>query len=125
MRELFLLDPNVIFLNHGGYGACPKVVFDNYQGWQRALEMQPVAFISRRARELMRQSLAALGDFLGTAGDNLIYVTNATTGLNTVARSLKLRSGDEILTTDHEYGALELTWQYHQRERGIHIEHRH
>jgi isopenicillin-N epimerase len=124
LRDLFLLDPSVIFLNHGSFGACPKVVFDQYQGWQRALEMQPVAFLGRRAPELMHQSLAALGDFLGTAGDNLIYVPNATTGLNTVARSLRLKPGDEIVTTNHEYGALELTWQYHRRERGIQVSHR-
>jgi isopenicillin-N epimerase len=125
LRDLFLLDPKVVFLNHGSFGACPKVVFDQYQSWQRALEMQPVAFLGRRAPDLMRQSLAALGAFLGTTGDNLIYVTNTTTGLNMVARSLRLQPGDEILTTDHEYGALEMTWKYHQRERGIVMVHQH
>ena len=119
-----MLDPQVIFLNHGSFGACPKMVFDHYQGWQRALETQPVAFLGRRAPDLLRSALAELGNYLGTSGENLMFVMNATAGLNTVARSLKLHPGDEILTTDHEYGALELTWQYHQRERGIHIEHR-
>ncbi|MDQ7027053.1 MAG: aminotransferase class V-fold PLP-dependent enzyme [Anaerolineae bacterium] len=123
MRDLFLLDPKVIFLNHGSFGACPKEVFDHYQSWQRALETQPVAFLGRRAPELIQKALSDLGQYLGTSGENLVFVANATSGLNTVARSLKLSHGDEILTTDHEYGALELTWQYHQRERGIHIQH--
>lgn len=124
MRDLFLLDPTVIFLNHGSFGACPKPVFDHYQQWQRALEVQPVAFLGRRAPDLLRNALQQLGDYLGTAGENLVFVTNATAGLNMVGRSLRLHPGDEILTTDHEYGSLELTWQYIAREKGVEIVHR-
>jgi isopenicillin-N epimerase len=112
MRDLFLLDPDVIFLNHGSFGACPRPVFDEYQRWQRELERQPVEFLGRRFNGLMQQARSALGDYLGADADDLVYVTNATVGLNTVARSLELHPGDEVLTTDHEYGALDRTWRF-------------
>jgi isopenicillin-N epimerase len=112
LREQFLIDPSVTFLNHGSFGACPIPVFDEYQRWQRELELQPVAFIQRREKELLDQARADLAAYLNTEADNLVYVPNATSGLNVVARSLPLETGDEILTTDHEYGALDLTWEW-------------
>jgi len=118
MRDLFLLDPEVIFLNHGSFGACPKPVFDEYQRWQRELERQPVEFLGRRFNDLMREARSALGGYLGAAADDLVYVTNATVGLNIVARSLDLRTGDEVLSTDHEYGALDRTWRFICAKRG-------
>jgi isopenicillin-N epimerase len=112
LSELFLLDPNVVFLNHGSFGACPGPVFDAYQQWQLELERQPVEFLSRRFENLMYKARSALGHFLGADADDLVFIPNATTGLNIVARSLGLSAGDEVLTTDHEYGALDLTWQF-------------
>jgi isopenicillin-N epimerase len=112
LREDFLLDPTVTFLNHGSFGACPRVVFEEYQRWQIELERQPVDFLSRRAPGLLAEAREALAAYLHTGADNLVYVTNATTGLNVVARSLALRAGDEILATDHEYGALNMTWEF-------------
>ncbi len=111
-KELFLLDPNVIFLNHGSFGATPRPVFENYQWWQRELERQPVEFLGRRFDSLMRDARAALATYVHAGVDDLVYVPNATTGLNIVARSLPLNPGDEILTTDHEYGALDRTWRF-------------
>lgn len=118
MRNLFLLDPDVIFLNHGSFGACPKPVFEEYQRWQRELERQPVEFLGRRFNDLMQAARSALGDYLGADADDLVYVTNATVGLNIVARSLDLRPGDEVLSTDHEYGALDRTWRFLCAKRG-------
>lgn len=118
MRDLYLLDSSVVFLNHGSFGACPKPVFERYQAWQLELERQPVEFLGRRYDGLIRESLATLGEFIGTSGENLLFVPNATVGLNTVARSMKLKAGDEILTSNHEYGALDLTWQFIARETG-------
>ena len=112
MRDLFLLDPAVIFLNHGSFGACPRPVFEEYQRWQRELERQPVEFLGRRFNDLMRAARSALGDFVGADADDVTYVMNATVGLNVVARSIPLRPGDEVLTTDHEYGALDRTWRF-------------
>jgi isopenicillin-N epimerase len=86
-RELFLLDPDVVFLNHGSYGACPKPVFERYQAWQRELEREPVDFISRRLPELLDHARAELGAFVGADGDDLTFVPNATTGVNMAARA--------------------------------------
>ena len=111
MRDAFLLDPAVTFLNHGSFGACPREVFDDWQRWQRELERNPVEFLGRRSAALLATSRQALAGFVGAAAEDLVYVPNATTGVNIVARSLDLRPGDEILTTDHEYGACDATWQ--------------
>ena len=117
-KELFLLDPNVVFLNHGSFGATPRPVFEKYQWWQRELERQPVEFLGRRFTDLMHHAREALAAYVHTDADNLVYVPNATTGLNIVARSLHLNPGDEILTTDHEYGALDRTWRFLCRQTG-------
>ncbi|MEW6093890.1 MAG: aminotransferase class V-fold PLP-dependent enzyme [Chloroflexota bacterium] len=119
LRRYFLLDPAVTFLNHGSFGATPRPVFQAYQRWQRELERQPVEFLGRRFRDLMSAARAALGDYLGTAADNLVYTTNVTVSLNIVARSLDLGPGDEVLSSDHEYGALDRTWCFLAKERGF------
>ena len=112
LRDQFLLDPDVVFLNHGSFGACPKPVFAEYQRWQVELERQPVEFLGRRSGALLDAAQAALAAYLNAGADDLVFVPNATSGLNVVARSLPLQPGDEVLTTDHEYGALDLTWQH-------------
>jgi isopenicillin-N epimerase len=117
LRCLFLLDPEIVFLNHGSFGATPESVFDVYQNWKREMERQPVEFLGRRATDLMAESRAILADYLGTQRDNLVYVTNATAGANIVARSLNLGPGDEVLTTDHEYGACDRTWRFLARKK--------
>ncbi len=118
LRDLFLLRPDVVFLNHGSFGACPRSVFEAYQAWQLELERQPVEFLGRRFETLMREAREALGAFVGAAADDLVYVPNATTGANIVARSLPLEPGDEVLTTDHEYGAIDRAWRFVCRKRG-------
>ena len=112
LKEYFLLDPTVIFLNHGSYGATPKPVFEAYQNWQRRLEHQPVLFLGRELPELLRESRIALGKYLNADADDLVYIPNATHGVNIVAHSLRLKPGDEVLTTDHEYGACDYTWEF-------------
>jgi len=113
LRTEFLLDPDVVFLNHGSFGACPRPVFEAYQAWQREMERQPVQFLGYRFGGLMAAARACLADYLGVAPRDLVYVPNATTGVNIVARSLArvLRPGDEIVTTDHEYGACDRAWR--------------
>ncbi len=113
MRDQYLLEDDVVFLNHGSYGACPRPVFESYQYWQLETERQPVTFFGRRRHDLLENVRNELGGFLKTSGDNLLLVTNATSGVNTVARCLELQPGDEILMTDHEYGAICMTWQYY------------
>ncbi|HEY0602038.1 MAG TPA: aminotransferase class V-fold PLP-dependent enzyme [Herpetosiphonaceae bacterium] len=118
LRPLFLLRPDVIFLNHGSFGACPQPVFDTYRAWQLELERQPVEFLGRRFNDLMRDARRALGAYLNADAQDLVFVPNATTGLNIVARSLRLEPGDEILSNDQEYGALDRTWRFLCRRSG-------
>jgi isopenicillin-N epimerase len=108
----FLLDPGTTFLNHGSYGACPEPVFARYQELQRELERNPVEFLARRFDGLLAESRAALARFVGARPDDLVFVPNATAGLNAVIRSLRLEPGDEVLTTRHEYGAVMRTWEF-------------
>lgn len=117
----FLLRDDVVFLNHGSFGACPRPVFETYQAWQLELERQPVAFLGRDLSERTRVPRVALSAFLGTTPENIVGLVNATEGLNIVAQSLDLKEGDEILTTDHEYSALEKTWAYVARRTGAKI----
>ena len=119
LKKQFLLDPDIIFLNHGSFGATPKPVFDAYQSWQRELERQPVEFLDRRFAERMATSRAVLANYLGTQRDHLVYVTNATVGVNLVARSLDLGIGDEVLSTNHEYGACDRVWRFLSQKRGF------
>jgi isopenicillin-N epimerase len=123
LRRLFMLDPDVTFLNHGSYGACPRVVFDAWQAWQAQMERQPVAFLdpTRGLADRMRAARVALAGQVGTDPDNIVGLTNATEALNIVAQSLDLRPGDEILTTDHEYAALDKTWAYVARRTGARV----
>jgi isopenicillin-N epimerase len=115
----FLLRPGITFLNHGSFGACPRPVFETYQGWQRRLEEQPVEFLGRRINDLLAEARARLAAYLGTHADSLVYVPNATYGVNIVARSLELQPGDEVLATDHEYGAADRAWRFVCQRRGV------
>ena len=118
LSKFSLIRDGVIFLNHGSYGACPRPVFEAYQRWQLALERQPVEFFGRQLMDHLRSSREALAREMGTHPDNIVDVTNATEGLNIVAQSLDLKPGDEVLMSDHEYGALEKTWNYVARRTG-------
>ena len=112
LRDQFLLDPDIVFLNHGSFGACPRTVFEVYQAWQMQLELQPVQFLGLELDNYLYQSRHKLGEYIHTSADNLVYIPNATHGVNIVARSLHLQQGDEILTTNQEYGACNFTWQF-------------
>ncbi len=120
LAALFLLDPEVTFLNHGSFGACPRPVFEEYHRWQTRLERQPVAFLdpNRGLSSWLRTAREALAAAVGARAEDLVGQINATAALNIVAQSLDLKPGDEILTTDHEYAALEKTWAYVCRRSG-------
>jgi isopenicillin-N epimerase len=111
LRSQFLLDPSVTFLNFGSFGACPRPVFEAYQRWQLELEREPVAFLARNAPSYLRQSREALGGFVGCNADDLVYVPNPSYAVNIVAKSFGLKAGDEVLSTDIEYGACDKAWQ--------------
>ena len=117
--EYFLLDPSITFLNHGSFGATPIPVFEVYQRIQRELENEPVEFLGRKASGLLQKSRETLAKYLSVAPDDIVYVPNSTHGINIVAHSLDLHSGDEVLTTDHEYGAMDRTWQFMSSRKGF------
>ncbi len=116
--DQFLLRPDVTFLNHGSFGATPRPVFERYQAWQRELEAEPVEFLGRRIRDLLREARAPLAAYLHTRPDDLVYVPNITFAVNIVARSLDLQPGDEVLATNHEYGASDRAWRFNCARRG-------
>lgn len=120
LRDDFVLDPHTVFLNHGSYGACPREVLAAQQAWQLEMERNPVQFLGRRSSVLLGEARAVLASALGAQADDLAFVTNATTGVHAVARSLDLQPGDEVLATDHEYGACDAGWQQVCAERGAH-----
>jgi isopenicillin-N epimerase len=110
-RAPFLIDDGVVFLNHGSYGACPEPVLAEYQRWQRELEREPVDFLYRRLQGLLEEVRHELGAFVGADPEGIAFLPNATAGVNAVARSIELEPGDEVVSTDHEYGAMAFTWQ--------------
>jgi isopenicillin-N epimerase len=118
LKEYFLLDPDIVFLNHGSFGASPKPVFEAYQNWQLRLERQPVLFLGRELDALLGESRFVLGKYLNAAAEDLVYIPNATHGVNIIARSLHLKPDDEILTTDQEYGACDYTWDFNCQKTG-------
>lgn len=117
-RTDFLIDPKVIFLNHGSFGACPRPVYDAWQNWQRRLESQPVRMLGREIEGLLRAAITPLAQYVGAPAEDMIFVQNATSGVNLVAFSLTLAPGDEVLATDHEYGACSYAWQEVCRRTG-------
>ncbi len=122
MKEQFLLDPTVTFLNHGSFGATPRPVFEEYQRWQLLLERQPVAFMTETLTPAFATARTALGAYVGANADDVVYIPNATFGVNVIGRSLVenvLKKGDEVLTTNHEYGACNNVWVYLAERHGF------
>ncbi len=103
--DLWDLDPGLVFLNHGSFGACPRGVTAEQARLRAELEHQPVAFLGRGLEARLDVAREALAAFLGADAEGLAFVANATTGVNTVLHSLELAPGDELLTTDHAYPA--------------------
>jgi len=105
MKEHWILDPNVIFLNHGSFGATPRAVLAVQSALREEMEREPVRFLAREIEPRIDAARAVLADFVGAAPDDVTFVPNATAGVNAVLRSLDLDEHDELLVTSHEYNA--------------------
>lgn len=105
VKHFWMLDPTVCFLNHGSFGACPIPVLERQRSLQTQLEQEPLQFLAAALEPLLDQARQELASFLGAPSDELAFVPNATTGVNTVLRSLQFQPGDHLLTTNHEYNA--------------------
>lgn len=113
IRQQFLLNPDIIHLNHGSFGACARPIFEDYQQWQLQLEQDTVHFFARRGPELLQHARQVLGQFIGCHADDVVYTMNPSYAMNIIAKSFPLKPGDEILATDLEYGAMDRTWRYY------------
>ena len=119
IRSLFYLDPSISYLNHGSFGACPRAVMDSYQFWQIELEKNPIDYFVRQLQGLfshtvggpLEESRSQLAAFVCADPAGMIFTPNVTVALNAIAASLHLEAGDEVLTTNHEYGTITATWQ--------------
>ena len=118
MKDLFLLNPEFTHLNHGSFGATPKPIFENYQSFQREMEMDSVYFIQKKFAEHLVNAKSALSTFINCNANDFIFTSNPTVAINTVMRSLNLKVGDEILSTNHEYGAMDRTWNFYCKKSG-------
>src|SRR5262249_5801924 len=104
-RDLWALAPGTIFLNHGSFGACPKAILNLQTKLREEMEAEPVQFLWRRYEERLEPARVELAKFIGAQPRDIVFITNATTGVNAVTRSLGLQPGDELLTTNHDYNA--------------------
>jgi isopenicillin-N epimerase len=118
LRSQFLLNPEITFLNFGSFGACPKPIFEEYQRFQLEMERDPVQFITVKGYDYIRESREALASYIDCEADDLVYTPNPTFAINIVAKNLNLQTGDEVLSTDLEYGALDRTWAFYCAEKG-------
>lgn len=115
------LNPEVVFLNHGSFGACPRTVLEYQHEIRMLMEREPVRFMVRELEPALDASRAVLAAFLGARPEDLVFVPNATVGVNAVLRSLDFAPGDELLTTDHEYNACRNVLDYVAARSGARV----
>lgn len=106
LRRYWPLDPEVTYLNHGAFGACPWPVLRAQDEWRARMERQPVTFHDTELEGHLDHARARLGEFVNAEADDMAFVPNATIGINTVINALDFELGDEILSVDHEYNAV-------------------
>src|SRR5262245_61843457 len=119
--RLWPLDPAVTFLNHGSFGSCPNAVLEFQQDLRARLEHQPIKFLVRELEPLWDRARQELAHFLNADPDGLVFVPNATSGINTVLRSLRFEPGDELLVTQHEYNACSNALQFAAERNGAKV----
>jgi len=118
---MWALDPRIVFLNHGSFGATPRPVLEVQDRLRAQMESEPVRFFTRDLEPLLDAARAALAAFIGATAEDVAFVPNATAGANAVLRSLPLVPGDEILVTDHAYGACRNAVDFVAARTGAHV----
>lgn len=118
MKDLFYLNPEITFLNFGSFGACPKPIFEDYQKWQLELEYEPVQFITVNGLQYLKQSREALANYIHCDANDIVYTSNPSYAINIISKSFKLKPGDEILSTNLEYGAMDYSWNFYCEKAG-------
>lgn len=118
LKSQFLLRNDITFLNFGSFGACPKPIFEKYQQFQLELEQEPVQYITVNGLQYLKQSREALANYIGCYADDVVFVTNPSYAVNIIAKSFGLKEGDEVLTTNLEYGASDKAWNYYCQKAG-------
>jgi isopenicillin-N epimerase len=118
LKAQFLLKEGITYLNFGAFGACPKPVFERYQQYQLELEQEPTQFITVNGLQYLKQSREALAAFINCTTDDLVYVTNPSYAVTIVAKSIQLKEGDEVLSTNLEYSPCDKTWAYYCAKKG-------
>ncbi len=116
--RLWPLGDDTVFLNHGSFGSCPKFILEKQQEYRQRLESQPVRFLMREMEELFDLSRKKAASFVNASPDDLVFVQNATSGVNVVFRSLQFNPGDEILFTNHIYGACKRLLEFVSEQTG-------
>jgi isopenicillin-N epimerase len=119
IKDQFLLDHEIRYLNHGSFGACPKPILENYQFWQNTLEREPVQFITKTAPEALSVSKQTLAKYIGCDAEDFFFISNPTMAINQVVKSLNLKASDEVLTTNLEYGAIDKTFEFYSKKNGF------
>ena len=118
LKSLFMLDPEITYLNHGSFGACPTPIFNELIKWQKKLEFEPTKHLAYEVYDYLEDSRYSLSKYIDCNKDDIIFSPNPSTALNTVIKSLDIKKDDEILTTNHEYGALDKTWKFICKKTG-------
>jgi isopenicillin-N epimerase len=117
-RSEWLLDPDISFLNHGSYGAVPRIVLNEQRRLQERMECDPTEFLALELPNALRTGADRLATFIKGAGSDLVFIENATAGCNVVLGSVRLSPGDEILLTDHGYPAIRKAAEHHASRTG-------
>ena len=110
-RDQWSIRSDTVYLNHGSFGPTPRIVQECQRSWQQQLANQPMDFFVRQCETAWLESRRRLATFVGTDQNNLAFVENSTAAMNVVANTFPLQADDEILLTDHEYGAVARIWQ--------------
>lgn len=118
MKDQFLLNPDITYLNFASFGACAKPVFEEYQRYQLELETEPVQFVAFNSTHYLKAARKALGAYIHCHEDDVVFTPNPSYAINIITKSLKLNPGDEILSTNLEYGAMDKTWSHYCKQTG-------